>query len=275
MFSYQHRYHAGSYSDVHKHLVLTAILLQLHKKDTPFCVLDSHAGEGLYDIHSPESQKTVEFKQGFRQLLDVENPPILVQKYLEIINEVNPGSSKHIYPGSPAIAAHFLRGADRVQCVEGHPGAITQLRANFKRNHGVQIHERNSLEAIPALVPFKEKRGLIFVDPSYEVKTEYKQIAKTMNAAHERFPQGIYAIWYPLLAANQHQELLSAIQRSPVSKVWYCEWIPYPQQEPKGLIGSGMVIINMPYQMDILLKDTFAWLNKHVYQNGLFKQGWI
>jgi 23S rRNA (adenine2030-N6)-methyltransferase len=274
MFSYIHRYHAGSFSDVHKHLVLTAILLQLRKKETPFCVLDTHAGEGFYDIHSPESQKTTEFTLGFRKLLDLENPPELIQTYLEVIQACNPGTSKHIYPGSPGITEHFLRANDRALCVEGHPQAIEQLRQNFKRNSSVHIHNRDSLEALVGLVPFKEKRGLIFIDPSYEVKTEYKTLAKTLLSAYEKFPQGIYAIWYPLLEANNHIDMLSVIQRSSLTKVWYCEWFHYPSENKK-IQGSGMVIVNMPWQMDKLLNETFAWLNRNVFKQGTFKQGWI
>lgn len=274
MFSYQHRYHAGSIADVHKHLVLIALLHSLHKKPTPFCVLDLHAGEGLYDIHSKEAQKTTEFTTGYRKILDVQNPPSLIEDYLEIINAYNPGSSKHIYPGSPAIVANGLRETDRLLCVEAHPQAITALKKNFKRTSGVHVHERDSFEALKALLPFKEKRGLILVDPSYEVKSEYKEIAKAVNNAFERFATGIYAIWYPILKENHHQQLLQGIQRSPLTKVWYCEWAPL-NNSATGLQASGMVIINMPYQVDSILKETFAWLNKNVYLQGKFTHGWI
>jgi 23S rRNA (adenine2030-N6)-methyltransferase len=277
MYSYIHRYHAGAYADVHKHLALVALVEQLRKKETPFCVLDTHAGEGLYDIHDAKSQKTAEFKKGFRQLIDLENAPALVQGYLDIIQEYNPGPSKHIYPGSPAIIAHLLRPQDKAICIEGHPQASAQLQQNFKRNQAIHIHDRDSLEGMQALVPFKEKRGLIFIDPSYEVKTEYQQIPKALLMSYTRFPQGIYAIWYPLLPAKSHQEMLTAIQRSSLTKVWYCEWIPYPQpqEEGVGLMGSGLVIVNTPWQFDKTMKETFLWLNKHVYQKGQFRQGWI
>ncbi len=273
MYSYQHRYHAGGISDVHKHLVMIAILSALQKKETPIGILDLHAGEGLYDIHAPESQKTTEFKHGFRKLIGVENPPPLVQTYLEVINKYNPSTSKHMYPGSPGIAAHFLRENDRLMCVEKHPQAITELKKHFK--HWAQIHERDSFEAIKALTPFKEKRGLILVDPSYEVKTEYKAIAKAVNESFERFAQGTYAIWYPILKENHHIQLLTGLQRSSLTKVWYCEWSGFNDNPESGLQGTGMVIINMPYQQDKLLKETFSWLDKHVYKGYVFKQGWI
>ncbi|MBS0287563.1 MAG: 23S rRNA (adenine(2030)-N(6))-methyltransferase RlmJ [Proteobacteria bacterium] len=275
MFSYQHRYHAGAFADVHKHLVLVALIKALQKKPTPFAVLDLLAGEGLYDIQSKESQKTGEFKQGFSKILAVEHAPTLIQNYIDIIAAYNPTDNKHIYPGSPGFAVKCLRDNDQLLCVEAHPQAITQLKKHFRRHPQVHIHERDAYEALKALIPFKEKRGLILIDPSYEVKTEYKDIAKALKSAFDRFAQGTYAVWYPILPENHHQQLLQGIQRSELTKVWYCEWTPLKKAPEKGLQASGMVIVNMPFQVDRELKDTFAWLNKHVYKQGVFKEGWI
>lgn len=275
MFSYLHRYHAGSFADVHKHLILIELILSLQKKATPFAILDTHAGEGIYDLKSIESQKNTEFKQGLSPLLQVNDPPPLLARYLDIIQIYNTVTEKHYYPGSPAIIKQLLRAEDRAILIEGHPRVITTLRENFGKDKQLHIHERDSLEGLNALIPFKEKRGLIFMDPSYEVKTEYKDIVKKLTAAFERFPQGVYALWYPLLPAAYHQDMLDKVQRSSFTKVWYCEWIPYPQQEPKGLYGSGMVILNTPWQLDIQIKTLFTWLNKHVYKAGHFQQRWI
>jgi len=275
MFSYLHRYHAGNFADVHKHLILITLMLSLQKKATPFAVLDTHAGEGIYNLKSAESQKNTEFKRGLNPLLHVENPPPLLERYLKIIQSYNTADEKSFYPGSPAIIKQLLRSEDRGILIEGHPRVITTLREHFARDKQLHIHERDSLEGLIGLVPFTEKRGLIFIDPSFEVKTEYKEIVKKLTTAYERFPQGIYALWYPLLPAAMHQDMLNRIQRSNFSKVWYCEWIPYPQQEPKGLYGSGMVIINAPWQSDIEIKTLFTWLNQHVYKTGHFQQRWI
>lgn len=275
MFSYLHRYHAGSFADVHKHLILVTLASHLQKKDTPFAILDTHAGEGLYNLKSAESQKNAEYKRGLSPLLKIENPPPLLKDYLEIIHHFNTEEGKQIYPGSGAIIKQFLRNEDRGILVEGHPRVITTLREHFGKDRQLHIHERDSMEALKALVPFKEKRGLIFIDPSYEVKTEYKDLVKNLAQAYERFPQGIYAIWYPLLPAAQHQDMLNRIQRTNFTKVWYCEWTPYPEQEPQGLYGSGMVIINTPWQLDTDVKTLFKWLNKNVYTKGQFQGGWI
>ncbi|MBS0290504.1 MAG: 23S rRNA (adenine(2030)-N(6))-methyltransferase RlmJ [Proteobacteria bacterium] len=270
MFSYQHRYHAGSFADVHKHIVLVAILSQLLNKAKPFGVLDLYAGEGLYDLTSMESKKNSEFKHGFKRLEALNTPPSLLKNYLDIIQHYHP-----FYPGSPAIATHFLRKEDSIICNEGHPQAVANLRQHFKHHPQLHIHQRDAFEAIQGLLPLKEKRGLVFIDPSYEVKNEFKEIANALIEAFNRFKQGIYAIWYPLLSSNQHYVLLNALQASALTKIWYCEWIPFAKNEDKNLHGSGICIANMPWQMDLLLNETFAWLNKQVYKGGLFKHGWF
>lgn len=274
MFSYLHRYHAGSFADVHKHLILVALLSNLQKKSTPFCILDSHAGEGIYDLNAKDSQKNAEHEQGIDRLFQIPDHPTLVQAFIQIINEYNTTPEKQNYPGSPAIIKHFLRARDRGILVEGHPQAIIQLRRHFGKDPQIHIHERDSLESIKALVPFKENRGLIFIDPSFEVKTDYKNVADVVIQAQLRF-DSTYAIWYPILPSKQHETLLRKIKQAALQKVWNCEWSPYPRENPTGLMGSGMVIINTPWQVDKLIGETFSWLNKNIFTQGIFYQRWL
>lgn len=267
MFSYQHRYHAGNFADVHKHLVLVNILEYLQKKETAFCALDLHAGEGIYDLQSAASKKTGEHLQGIVPLLTNKNTPrpALIEKYINIVRQAAP--APHSYPGSPAILGAMLRENDRGLLVEGHPQAFESLSKHFSRHARLHLHDRDSFEALQALVPFKEKRGLIFVDPSYEVKNEYAKISQAVLQAYEKFNQGIYAIWYPLLPAQEQTVLLTHIKRAKCPKVICMEWIPVAKQTT-GLYGSGMIVINPPWQMRDQLQQAFAWLNQHVYPHG-------
>lgn len=252
MFSYQHRYHAGSFADVHKHIALVAILNHLQKKDAPFAILDTHAGEGLYDLKSREAQRNQEYKEGIQRLLKSEKPlPTVVKQYVDIVR-----SYGKYYPGSPAISAKFLRGQDDLILVEGHPGAFEHLKKHLGNNPHIHMHHRDSWEALKALVPFKEKRGLIFIDPSYEVKTEYRDIVKAVKIAYERFPQGIYLIWYPILAVGLHHKMVK--QLSVVCEdTWHHEWVPDPDRA-QGLLGSGIFILNPPWQIDKTLNKAFS-----------------
>jgi len=264
MFSYLHRYHAGNFADVHKHLVLTAILTTLHKKVTPFCVLDTHAGEGIYTLHSREIQKNAEYKKGFYPLLKAPSPPPLIQRFLNIITK-----EEKAYPGSPAFIHAFLRQTDRAILIEGHPQSFLHLKSWAKYKKNLSLHDRDSLEGLKALVPFKEKRGLVFIDPSYEVKTEYKEVGEALEAAFSRFSNGIYALWYPLLPTQAHETLLRKIKKCHFKSIWCSEWIPDPEKTT-GLYGSGMIIINPPWQVDKMVTQAFSWMRQHIFKEGQF-----
>lgn len=270
-FSYQHRYHAGCFADVHKHLTLLAILQHLKQKPTPFCVLDAHAGEGLYDLNSNESQKTLEHNNGIDRLWGFDASP-LVSQFFDIIKSYNPPGESRYYPGSAAIIMNMLRENDRGLFIEKHPQAIAELRAFAAKhkNKKIHVHERDSNEALKALVPFAEKRGLVLIDPSYEVKTEYETIVHALQGAHQRFSQGIFALWYPVLPERYHETLLRLLKKTTIPKMWYCEWSPNPTQTT-GMIASGMVVINPPWQLDTQLMNTFSTLNQSLFLGGQFK----
>lgn len=255
MFSYQHRYHAGNFADVHKHIILVALINCLKKKDTAFAVMDAHAGEGIYDLQDKEAQKNKEHHFGVFRLTNTTGDP-LADDYLRLIQSYNEGALRY-YPGSSGLIAALLRPQDRGILVEGHPQAAKALRTNLAKNKQLHIHERDSGEALLALLPFKEKRGLIFLDPSYEVKSEYTEIVDTLAKAYAKFQHGVYALWYPILPEKRHLFLHERL-KSCVFKDWIChEWLPYGKPPVGQLEGSGMIIINPPYQLKEQIEKTF------------------
>lgn len=275
MFSYQHRYHAGNFADVHKHLILIALLNHLHKKPTPFGVLDSYAGEGIYDLQCAESQKLGEYEDGILNLLKSPHLPPLAQQLRTLIQTLNKDQETRYYPGSPKIIAHYLRAQDSAHFVEGHSQAFAHLQKNLKKG-SFHLHKRDALESLISLVPLKEKRGLIFLDPSYEVKTEYKDVGLQLAKSFHRFGQGIYALWYPLIVANYHQQLLKTLQRLALPKIWHCQWLPNGvKSHPIGIYGSGMIIINTPWQVDSIVTQTFTTLNSSLFKQGKFFHEWL
>lgn len=261
MFSYQHRYHAGGFADVHKHICLIALLKAFHKKPTPFCVLDSYAGEGLYDLQCDETQKTHEYLSGFWPML--KHPAYsssLINDYLRLIRNENKKDEIRYYPGSSALIRSFLREQDRALFVEMHPQAIDALRDNFKGNRNIHVHERDAQEAMVALVPFKEKRGLIFIDPSYEIKSEYQSIPETILQVHKRFTNAVIAIWYPILPLEPHKAMLKQLEGYGFPSTWLTEWSPAISANQQ-MTGSGMYIINPPWQVDEQIKEALAELS--------------
>lgn len=268
MYSYQHRYHAGSFADIHKHLVLLSVLTRLQKKTTPFCVLDAFAGEGIYNLHTSESQKTKEYNTGFAYLKQAQNLPPLLAKLLSIAGSLKTMPDDLFYPGSPALIQPHLREQDRGILIENHPQAFAELKKNFNRYSNIHLHKRDALEALNALLPFPEKRGLIFIDPSYEVKTEYQQIANLVVKLHHKFSQGIYVIWYPILPEAFHENLLKILKKAQIEH-WSSQWRPYPEMKT-GMIGSGVFVLNPPWRLKEEMTVLFEFLKRDCFQESRF-----
>lgn len=261
MFSYQHRYHAGGPADVHKHISLIGILTALCQKPTPFGVLDTHAGEGIYDLHSSEAQKINEHRFGISALLKNSlNDQALLTTYRAIIQHYNPSvniaDKVRYYPGSSAIIQHFLREQDRAYFVEKHPQAFAHLREHCQHDRRIHLHCRDAEEAMLALTPFKEKRGLILIDPSYEIKTEYTSVPQCILQLHKRFSHGIIALWYPILDNGAHHTLLRLIKSFNFISSAIHEYY-FQNTAHLHLRGSGMFFINPPWQLLDQLKKIF------------------
>ena len=246
--NYRHAYHAGNFADVHKHAILTLLLAHLRRKETPFHVLDTHAGIGRYDLSGVEAGKTGEYEGGIAKLLAGPGHPLL-SDYLERVRAENPAGGLRFYPGSPALIRATLRESDRLTLVELHPEDAATLRALFKRDRQVIIREEDAYQALKACLPPKERRGLVLIDPPYEVTDEFQRMAKGLAEALKRWPTGIYALWYPIKSpaevARFKDELVNFGKPCLTAELM----LRVPEDETK-LNGSGLAVINPPWQLD-------------------------
>jgi len=259
--NYRHIFHAGSFSDVFKHVVLLGLLEALKQKDKPICYLDTHAGIGTYDLLSNNAQKTQEFAGGIVKLEDQANLPEWVADYLTIVRSFNPDSTAiNIYPGSPCVAEAVLRAQDRMVLIELHQDDVEQLKQVFWRNKQVAVHRQDAYEALKAHLPPKEKRGLVLIDPSFEKTDEFKQIIRGLKQALQRWQTGVYAIWYPLKDKGAVREFKYQLAKLPIQNCLITELSIYPEDVGSRLYGSGMAIINVPWQFDKMLKQCLPWL---------------
>lgn len=264
--NYRHAYHAGNFADVLKHTVLFALIEALQAKSTPFAFIDTHAGSGCYALDSTEAGKTGEYKHGIARLLfpDLHSSggrseplPPLLRRWLDAIVRV-PGNEHglRLYPGSPLQVANMMREADSAQLCELHPEEASRLRELFRQDHRVHVHERNGYEALKALLPPKEKRGLVLIDPPYEAQeAEYRVIQQSLKLALQRWPTGVYAVWYPIKLRSQVQPFHRWLQHCGVRRVLRAELLIHPDDSPLRLNGSGMVILNAPWKLDDGLRD--------------------
>ena len=214
MLSYRHSYHAGNFADVLKHSVLIHILEHLKKKQKPFCYVDTHAGAGSYLLNSEQAEKTQEYQQGIARLWQADNLPPAIAAYVNVIKAFNTEERLNCYPGSPMIARRLLRQQDRLFLYELHNTEIDLLRVSVNHDKRVQLHHDDGFKLCIGLMPPVQRRGLVLIDPSYEITTEYSQVFETIMQLHSRFATGTFALWYPVVDRTRSNEIEKKIQGS-------------------------------------------------------------
>ncbi len=247
MLSYQHGFHAGNFADVHKHVVLLELIDYLLLKEKPLCYLDTHAGRGLYDLQSAQAQKTEEFSNGIGRLWARNDLSERLTSYRNLVDEINPGDNLTFYPGSPALIANYLRDKDKAILLELHPAEHNALQINL-RDPRVAIHQRDAWEGLQALTPPSIKRGLVLVDPSYELKQDYATLPAQVATAARKWPSATWLIWYPILPAGHHSAMLSKFEQTGLRKLLRLELTIKPAGT-LGMYGSGMLIINPTWRL--------------------------
>lgn len=261
MLSYRHSFHAGNHADVLKHITQMLIINKLKLKEKPAIYIDTHSGAGLYDLQSAEAQKTKEYLSGVECLQVAHSQHEDIRKYQQLISEF---LTQDQYPGSPLIAARTLREQDRLICMELHNTEIDNLRQNLSTTEcaaSLAIHHRDGYEGLLAFLPPNPARGLVLIDPSYEVSDEYQQVTNTLEKALNKWPIGIYAIWYPLLSsragkkAGLSENMLKKISALDCKSVLNVALHVTENDGETGMYGSGMVIINAPWQLDVELES--------------------
>ncbi|QFI54018.1 23S rRNA (adenine(2030)-N(6))-methyltransferase RlmJ [Aeromonas simiae] len=252
MLSYRHAFHAGNHADVLKHAVQALILESLKKKEKPFIVLDTHAGGGLYDLRGEWAQKKAEFADGIGRLWDEQARWSSIDPYLAIVRAMNDDGTLTYYPGSPELSRRLTRAQDKVVLMELHNNEVESLRGNMQGDERVTVHHRDGFEGLVALLPPTPRRGLVLVDPPYELKEDYFRVVETLKKAQKRWATGIYTIWYPILGreADRSRDMLSAIAKAGLGDVLVAELEVAGQTPDWGMNGSGMVIVSPPWLLD-------------------------
>lgn len=271
MLSYRHAFHAGNHADVLKHVVLIQLLHYLNQKDAAYTYIDTHAGAGVYSLDSGEAAKNAEYDTGIGRLWDRKDLPPPLAEYLRLIKDMNPSGKMRYYPGSPYCAERIMREADRLRLFELHPTDARILQDNFNkleahaaaqgvrptvRGKRVMVQRGDGFEALKALLPPPSRRGLVLIDPPYEVKEDYRRVKQTLGDALKRFTTGTYAVWYPVLNRMESRQLPDQLKRLP-GKDWLnvTLTIGAPAPDGFGLRSSGMFVINPPWTLKALLAD--------------------
>jgi 23S rRNA (adenine2030-N6)-methyltransferase len=250
--NYRHAFHAGNHGDVLKHALLALVLSYLTRKEAALAVLDTHAGIGRYDLKGLEALKTGEWRAGIGRLLTATLPvPVadLLRPYLDVVRALNASSELQYYPGSPEIAQRLLRPSDRLVLNELHPTDHGTLAARFGVFKQVRLTQVDALQAVKAALPFPEKRGLVLIDPAFEVLDEPARVARMVAQGLRRMAPVCMMIWYPVTTQKFADDFCDGLTFEGAKSVLRVELLVRKPQEAGGLAGSGLVIVNPPWTL--------------------------
>jgi 23S rRNA (adenine2030-N6)-methyltransferase len=262
--NYRHIFHAGSFTDVVKHAVVAIILDRLRSKETPFGVLDTHAGIGRYDLSSQQATRTGEYLGGITRIMAARDRlPQELAPYLNAVRDLNPDPSRlRWYPGSPRLARQLMRSQDRLLLAELHPEDMETLRQEFARDRNTSVQHIDGYHAIKAHLPLKERRGMVLVDPPFEVTDELERMTNALVTGHGRWPTGIYALWYPIKERPAVWRFHEALERSGIRRILVAELTIHEEDTHQRLNGCGMIVVNPPWQLDRTLEAVLPALHE-------------
>ncbi|WP_461521216.1 23S rRNA (adenine(2030)-N(6))-methyltransferase RlmJ [Porticoccus sp.] len=272
MLSYRHGFHAGNFADVLKHIVLVDLLDYLTQKDKPFEYIDSHAGAGLYKLSSPQANKTAEYEGGISRLEKEDFPEL--GRYLSLVGEACNGNGTRLshYPGSPWFARRYLRERDRAWLYEAHPTDFAVLEKLMDRDSRVRCQQEDGFQGLLSHLPPTTKRGLVLIDPSYEVKSDYQQVVDYLIKAHRKFPSGVFALWYPVVDRARIDRLTQKLVGSGIRRIQLFELAVQADSNEHGMTASGMIVINPPWtQFERMQQLLPKLLSKLDQQDGFYR----
>ncbi|ENM3927606.1 23S rRNA (adenine(2030)-N(6))-methyltransferase RlmJ [Vibrio cholerae] len=276
MLSYRHSFHAGNHADVLKHIVQSLILNSLQQKEKPFVYHDTHSGVGRYDLTHEWSEKTGEYKQGIARVWQQDHIPAELDSYLDAIRQLNQGETLRYYPGSPRVARAHLREQDRMVLTELHPSDYPLLEQEFHRDRQVSIYKEDGFARLKASLPPQERRGLVLIDPPYELAKEYGDVVRAIAQSYKRWATGIYAIWYPVVNRCDIDDMLEGLQGLEIRKILQIELGVAPDTNERGMTASGMIVINPPWTLESQMQTILPFLKQAITPaTGHYKVEWV
>ena len=260
MLAYRHQFHAGNFADVFKHALLAQLVLGLRKKSKPIFCLDTHAGIGVYDLMHEWAQKNAEHKDGIALVWPRDDLPPEMAPYLDAVRAENKDGNLRYYPGSPRIVRGLLRAGDRMVLTELNKKDCEALATLFSRDKQVTVELSDGYLALNALLPPKERRGLVFIDSSFDRAREFQRLTQGFAEAYKKFATGVYALWYPLMEPAAMRGFERGVAATGIRKILQLEisvrnigWGGYVR-------GCGMLAVNPPFGFEDSARVILKWL---------------
>jgi 23S rRNA (adenine2030-N6)-methyltransferase len=272
MLAYRHAFHAGNHADVLKHLVFTQVLRYMAEKDKPFTLVDTHAGAGGYGLDSNHARKHAEYDDGVGRLFGRKGLPAALNDYLALVRRFNPQADRLTrYPGSPALAQMLLRADDRMRLYELHSTDFPLLQTALETRRETAVMNSDGFAGLKAELPPPSRRGVVLIDPSYEIKTDYAKVVGAVRDGLDRFADAVILVWYPQLQRLEPKEMtdrLKAAADAQSKRGWVHVRLSVaePDQSGFGMLGSGMLVINPPFVLHSMLQEVMPVLTETLGQ---------
>jgi 23S rRNA (adenine2030-N6)-methyltransferase len=260
MLAYRHQFHAGNFADVFKHALLAQLVLALGKKDKPFVYLDTHAGIAHYDLQHEWAQKNAEYKKGIARVWGRDDAPAEFTPYLDAVRAENKTGALRYYPGSPRIVRRFLRAHDRMVLTELNSKDYASLSTLFARDRQIKVQLLDGYHALKAFLPPAERRGLVFIDSSFDRAQEFTRLGKALAEAHKKFATGVYALWYPLMEPAAMIAFERRVVATGIRKILQLEISVRAPAAASSLRGCGMLVVNPPFGFERAARKIIDWL---------------
>jgi 23S rRNA (adenine2030-N6)-methyltransferase len=268
MLSYRHSFHAGNHADVLKHIVQSLIIESLKAKEKPFLYLDTHSGAGRYQLSGEHAERTGEYLQGIARIWQRDDIPEELNAYLKVVKALNQTGVLRYYPGSPLIARHLLREYDDINLSELHPSDFPLLRNEFSRDERARVLREDGYQQLKSKLPPQSRRGLVLIDPPYELKSDYQNVVKGILEGYKRFATGTYALWYPVVLRQHIKRLVRDLEATGIRKILQIELAVRPDSDQRGMTASGMIVINPPWKLEQQMRAVLPWLHQVLVPEG-------
>ncbi len=274
MLAYRHAFHAGNHADVLKHTAYVAVLRHMAQKDKGMRIIDTHAGAGGYSLESRYAQQGGEFEAGIARLWGRDDLPPALADYVGLVRQFNSGGKLQQYPGSPALAQLLLRPQDQLRLFEMHPTDHKILASYLGGQPGIEVGLGDGFAALKAQLPPPTRRGVVMIDPSYEIKTDYARVLAALREALTRFPEAVVLIWLPqvrILEAQTLPQRLKATADAQARKGWLLATLTVGTTDEKGfgMFGSQVFVANPPHTLREALAPALPWLAEHLGTPGV------
>lgn len=266
MLAYRHAFHAGNHADVLKHCVLQQILMYMNQKDKPYWVVDTHAGAGMYSLASDYATTKSEYLGGVARMWECDDLPPALREYMNLVQLCNNKGDWSLYPGSPEVIRRTIRSDDRMRLFELHPTDFEILQENFERDRQAKLFKSDGFASLKALLPPPTRRAVVFMDPPYEIKSDYPKVVDALEEGLSRFAEGVYVIWYPILTRGDHIRMIESLRQLSEKTLNIAMTVQEPDEKGFGMLGSGLFIINPPWTLKDTMQDVMPYLVEKLAQ---------